>query len=72
MRGVSEATDVQPSRAGVEAEVAELAWDVLETWDKQAALSRASLVRQVRILSGLKGRKLGQGGPGKEESSVRA
>ncbi len=60
------------SRAGVEADVAELAWDVLQKWDKQTAVSRASLVRQVRILSGLKGRKLGQGGTGTEESFVRA
>jgi hypothetical protein len=60
------------SRAGVELQVADLQRDVLEIWDKNAAMSRASLLRQVRILSGLKGRKLGQGGTGKEESSVRA
>jgi hypothetical protein len=60
------------SRAGVEAQVAELAWDVLETWDKHAAMSRASLARQVRILSGLKAQKLGQSGTGKEESCVPA
>jgi hypothetical protein len=60
------------SRAGVDAEVAELAEDVLEIWDKAAAMSRASLARQVRILGGLKARKLGQGVTGNEQSCVRA
>jgi hypothetical protein len=63
---------VKTSRAGVDVQVAELACDVLETWDKHAAMSRASLVRQVRILSGLKAQKRGQSGTGKEESCVRA
>ena len=58
------------SCAGLPTEVVELAWDVLEIWDKQAAMSRASLAREIRILSGLKARKLGQGGTRKEESGV--
>ena len=60
------------SRAGVDVQVSDLERDVLEMWDKQAAVSRASLARQVRILSGLKGRKLGQGGTEREESGVPA
>ena len=60
------------SRTGVDAQVVELQRDVLEIWDKQAAVSRACLAQQVRILSGLKGRKVGQGGTEKEESGVRA
>lgn len=60
------------SRAGVDLQATDLERDVLEMWDKQAAVSRASLARQVRILSGLKARKLGQGGTGREEGGVRA
>ena len=60
------------SRAGVDVQVAELQRDVLEIWDKQAAMSRACLAQQIRILSGLKGPKLGQGGTEMEESGVRA
>ena len=60
------------SRAGVDVQVTDLERDVLEMWDRQVALSCAGLARQVRILSGLKARKLGQGGTGMEESGVPA
>jgi hypothetical protein len=50
------------TRAGGAASVTELAQDILKMWDRQVAMSRASLEQQVRILSGLKGEKLGQEG----------
>lgn len=60
------------SRAGLDAQAIDLTRDILRIWDKQAAMSRAGLAREVRILSGLKAQKLGQGGTETEGFGVRA
>jgi hypothetical protein len=50
------------SRAGLTAPKAILRHEIVQTWDKMVAMSRVGFTRQIRVLLGRAGKKLGQDG----------